>query len=229
MIGRFGIASKLQTRWIFHYKKSGNIYFLKAKPLQVSAVRSLQTLCQVMVLTSKICRSLYPIIFQSNLVEIPLWMNAAVPWIPLIKALLHVAATKAVLLEGTSLGKSTRMKSFCPPCFRFPTTEWKRRGPYIVLPLWSSQDLNPCDTKLLNTTSSLSFLHSDKPLDRVQFAAGLQVEVKADPTAGDKKIPSRASQDSHSHRSLLGTWQGLVLTQGFHLVPVSISWLEYPM
>lgn len=78
-------------------------------------------------------------------------------------------------------------------------------------------------------TSSLSFLHSDKPLDRVQFAAGLQVEVKADPTAGDKKIPSRASQDSHSHRSLLGTWQGLVLTQGFHLVPVSISWLEYPM
>lgn len=133
-------------------QNSGNVYFLKTKPLQGSAVRSLQTLSRVMVLTPKICRFPYPIIFQYNLVEISLWMNAAVPWIPLIKALSHMAATKAVLLERTSLGKSTRMKNFCPPCFQFPTTEWKHRGPYIVLPLWSSQDLNPCDTKLLNTT-----------------------------------------------------------------------------
>lgn len=42
-----------------------------------------------------------------------------------------------------------------------------------------------------------------KPFGRVQSAAGFQVEVNADPTAGDQKIPSRASQESHSHRSHL--------------------------
>lgn len=96
-----------------------------------------------------------------------------------------------------------------------------------MIPLQYDQDFNLCDTKLLNTSGyPLLLCPFSTQINRVQSAAGLQVEVKADSAAGDQKIPSRTSQDRHSHRSLLGIWQGLVLTQGS---TASICWLEYPM
>lgn len=102
-IDRSDIASKPQARWIFHYKKPGNTYFLKAKNLQVRVIRSLQALGQVMVLTATICRSPYPNIILHVSVEISLWSNATMPWMTLVKELSHIAATKAVQFEGTSL------------------------------------------------------------------------------------------------------------------------------
>jgi len=43
-------------------------------------------------------------------------------------------------------------------------------------------------------TSSLSFLHSDKPFGRVQFLAGLQVEVKADQRRPEDPFQSFSGQ-----------------------------------
>lgn len=80
-------------------------------------------------------------------------------------------------------------------------------------------DTNSSVKKVLNIARYPPAVHSNKPLDRVQFAAALQADAWRDPAVGDQKIPSRFSEDSHSHITLLGPWQRLVLCPVFCLVP----------
>lgn len=115
---------------------------------------------------------------------------------------------KGVINQGTHEG-------FWPlPCFQSPPTGWKYRASYMVLlydpfktwtyvikKCWTQQGIQQLSTQINHWQGPVCSSTAGKCLNR---SCCRRPEV---------------SEDSHSHTTLLGPWQSLVLSPGFCLLP----------